>query len=272
VKYPADGTVETWDDVARLESHAPDDPVDGPDVVFRGQANSEWGLVPSILRDLRERGLCNANDADHILQAVAVEDESFSLFRTLNPGLADPREQVIWWAIAQHYGGSTRSLDWSRRIGVAVYFAASAQMNCDGALFVLRQQQLRPPKDDLAHVVHVVYNSNPARSDAGWPPSRERFCAGDPLALHVCTTHGTPLRMQVQEGFVTSCTNILSDHEDVLRAEHPKALRKFVVPKAAKAGLMRAAIANGCSAYELFADSTERSGYAQRDAVKLHGR
>jgi hypothetical protein len=114
----------------------------------------------------------------------------------------------FWWAVAQHYGGVTRVLDWTQKIGVSVYFATSNNLDT-----------------------------------------------------------GSPVRMSVQSGFFTSCTNVLHDHETVIRDRYAGALRKHIIPRESKPQLLREATMRGFSGAALFFDSSEKAGYAQRDEI-----
>ena len=177
----------------------------------------------------------------------------------------DLREWIFWWAIAQHYGGATRVLDWSEKVGVAVYFATAHHLDKDGAVFELTRERLLQNEDDPTDILHGVYNTG--RRDEGWSKQQQIFRTGEPLALHVCTTTGSPVRMSVQAGFFTSCTNLLQDHEAVLRDRYAGALAKHIIPRESKPQLLREATIRGFSGAALFFDSSEKAGYAQRDEV-----
>lgn len=97
---------------------------------YRGQANSAWGLFPSIQRhDLsleRERNLAN----DFRMKASRIMD---------NP--PDRKNYSAWVSLMQHYGLPTRMLDWSRSPLIAAFFAVEKyreHKGTDACIWVLR--------------------------------------------------------------------------------------------------------------------------------------
>jgi hypothetical protein len=114
------------------------------EMVFRGQRNSSWGLVPSIAR------VCK----DFVIEeSVAVNQ--LSKFRKSIRGrvhneniLTDSNDDEIW-ALGQHYGLKTPLLDWSFSPYVALFFAFQEPdpedekpKNYSRAIFVLNKTKL----------------------------------------------------------------------------------------------------------------------------------
>lgn len=128
--------------------------------IYRGQWDSDWGLMPSILRqddsNPVRRMMGNSVSCDYqvyaemrILERFADHCNSMGLhypddtlqfqkkglriraadgFFQSPPKWPNERHHDIM-ALAQHHGIPTRLLDWSKRSYVAAYFAASSALN-----------------------------------------------------------------------------------------------------------------------------------------------
>lgn len=89
------------------------------DFYYRGHANKDWQLVPTLLRDN------NAQEDKELSEILGIDDKDKSR---------------ISLAVAQHYGRKTRCLDFTRNYNVALYFACkpdSSDYDKDGAIFII---------------------------------------------------------------------------------------------------------------------------------------
>ena len=124
-------------------------------LLFRGQADERWNLVPSVLRDagaltserqvLKEWAYlemfvrhCDALGLQIPHDSAGLREKYLSLEHpqgpagaAINTGLWPPSELYPLMALAQHYGIPTRLLDWSTRSHVAAYFAVSDALATD---------------------------------------------------------------------------------------------------------------------------------------------
>lgn len=84
---------------------------------FRGQANSNWGLVPSILRYNKLPSECNTWLEFENLLLEKFQKKGFPLLDY------KPQNKLDWLAVAQHNGLPTRLLDWCESPLNALFFA-----------------------------------------------------------------------------------------------------------------------------------------------------
>lgn len=96
-------------------------------VWYRGQSNSTYELVPSLMRQSTN---------------LAREKEAFTIFKKLANRLSLDLKGVSDWELLfamQHYGIPTRLLDWSEVLGVSLFFATQYSSEADNeiSLFIL---------------------------------------------------------------------------------------------------------------------------------------
>lgn len=122
--------IKSYDEIVRLIENITKDKelmkTGGFGYYFRGQANKDWRLLPGLLRNT------TLNEIDEMKNL---------------PNINEKDKSSISLAVAQHYGKSTRCLDFTRNFNIALFFAcnpAYPYFNSDGALFVLEKQFHKP--------------------------------------------------------------------------------------------------------------------------------
>src|SRR5690349_7012205 len=102
-------------------------------VCYRGHANSNWRLVPSVFREVA-----------HVANSLGetARQNVFKIERDINREFLEHAVRFIqgeskWEALcrAQHYGAPTRLLDWTSNVLVAVFFACVEAPTDDGAVW-----------------------------------------------------------------------------------------------------------------------------------------
>jgi len=89
--------------------------------LFRGQANANWPIEPSVYRNSRFR-----HEGNYIREIERIEPDSFT-------GLSYIEKLMKM----QHYGLPTRLIDFTTNSLVALYFACCGEPTKDGAVFEL---------------------------------------------------------------------------------------------------------------------------------------
>lgn len=97
-------------------------------LVFRGAADSEYDLKPSIGRTTEK----HAKNGIETLERLIMDE-----FKRLAAAELDKKPETDWeWLfLAQHYGLPTRLLDWSTNPLVALYFAVAKHDDKDGLIY-----------------------------------------------------------------------------------------------------------------------------------------
>ena len=114
---------------------------------YRGHADCAWDLRPSLLR------IAPSAEATHLLElgkALVTEFKSqahLALDSRELPQLGEPA--AAWWALMQHHGAPTRTLDWTQSAMVAAYFAVERLPDRDGALFLVDIQSINEGLNDF---------------------------------------------------------------------------------------------------------------------------
>lgn len=95
--------------------------------IFRGESEADWELLPKI-------GRKHFDSLNYFTFQLAFNrwKDFASLYLNL------PEDDWEQLAIAQHYGLSTRFLDWTRNPLVAIYFAVCDMNNSNGKLYALQ--------------------------------------------------------------------------------------------------------------------------------------
>lgn len=184
---------------------------------YRGQSKAEWGLQPTLTRNLKSVGH-NAEDSI-LIEKLACEHFAARAHLYLPPNFKIATDED-WWVLMRHHFAPTRVLDWTLSPLVALYFAVNEHWDSDGAVWMF-QKLLLDQETDRKHgpIPAFTYTSSSHFDrffrDHTAPPRVAAFRLPQPTE-----------RMIAQQGTFTVCRDILADHAiaiaDVLPGEVPR--------------------------------------------------
>ena len=100
--------------------------------IFRGQADSSWGLHPKIGRDEFLTNYSWFNYLGHFNEWVRTAENYMNL----------PENEWAKLALAQHYGLATHYLDWTTNPFIALFFALTDKREKDGMVFAFETSDI----------------------------------------------------------------------------------------------------------------------------------
>jgi FRG domain len=98
-------------------------------IIYRGHANNEWELTPSIGRHLT---------GPWTKQALNFEMKSLEEFKKRSiPYLkVTPKADIEWLCLMQHHGCATRLIDFTKNPLIALFFASDPSQATDGEVII----------------------------------------------------------------------------------------------------------------------------------------
>ncbi len=199
--------VESWNEllceIKRFKSEMPEK----REVWFRGQGNSSFVLLPSLLR---------------VNGGLEKERDIFYTYKKLSQRLAITTKDN-WETLfnMQHYFIPTRLLDWSENLGVALYFAISGNKDeGDISLYLLDPLELNTytKKDGIPIIPDENMGLDYIENYLKKIPFSPRF----PIAIRPNFIND---RMLAQRGLFTVHGDDLTEIEVLC----PKAVKKFII-------------------------------------------
>ncbi len=203
-------------------------------VWYRGQSSKSWKLDPGFYR----------------MQNPPSEWTLLKRFKQSAGMLIDksPGDSFDWLFLMQHYGVPTRLLDWSESPLAALYFAVNKADNNDAALWALRPTELN--KNAGIHDAEEFFI--PSFEDTELSNySVENLAQNKRSKLLPIATIATRnnARIQAQLGVFTIHHLERISIEAIGEKNH---IRKYIVPKGAKPGILEELSLLGFNKFQLF--------------------
>jgi hypothetical protein len=241
--------------------------------LYRGQSDFSWKLTPSLPRSLT--GITTVTEAHEAERVALQEFKRQAAMHADTPAKVKILESSLaeWWALMQHHHAPTRLLDWSHSPFVGLYFACSANFDCDGALWLFHVKDTARAMNEKHRTFTDSRPSWEARYQDESPPSGLEVIGPQPST-------NTP-RMVAQQGAFTIGYNILENHDDVidpiLRPSHDSrkgnetTYYKVRVPARLKPQFLRHLRSMNVTASSLF-PGIDGLGRSVAEMISLHAR
>ena len=186
--------------------------------VFRGHADLNWKLVPSVGRELHT----SKNRKKY-------ETSLFDIFRREASGYLPqvPNTDWEWLSLAQHHGLPTRLLDWSHNPLAALFFAVESELPTPGELIALHA---------ATKASRAVRSNSP-------------FNITEPVKFY---PNIVTQRIRAQEGLFTVSSVPESDLSDELRPDWE--IQRFEIPAESKPNIKYELFRMGVHSSTLFPD------------------
>ena len=155
---------------------------------YRGQADYEWGLIPSVQRP----AYCKKGNEQYMATNFMIRT------MRLNGEAPAQYDRSGWLSLMQHYGLPTRLLDWSESPLVALYFALNSESDKDAALWIVNPMRLNQKMGYGKYVPPMNYGGINDYLEGAFDDKRlhsEKIIA--------CHGIGSDLRMYVQQSDFT---------------------------------------------------------------------
>ncbi len=112
-----------------------------PVFLFRGHADSEWPLVPSLTRLARRCDL-KAENVSTLETQLLQEFMKQAHLHIAAKAIPDKGDLLSWWTLMQHHHAPTRLLDWSYSPFVALYFACEKLDDREGSVWMVASRRI----------------------------------------------------------------------------------------------------------------------------------
>ena len=199
--------VKSWHHFVEIVDLYDMGPPHQPIFLFRGQANSDWPLVPSLIRMAKRSAL----KPEHV---SALEDQLLGEFMKQAHLHLSPRtiplkgDLLSWWTLMQHHHAPTRLLDWTYSPFIALYFACEQLDQQEGAVWMVASK----------HVSDQMAEKFPDCAGNATRALQEKFYKSQsgPDFLEFIERNTQTAQMVAQQTMHSVSTGPLADHEELV--------------------------------------------------------
>ncbi len=131
--------------------------------IFRGQCNQKWKLTTTYVRGYQEiQKIYEESGREEISHRDAFEQLIVQQFKSQAHLYLDfePKSDLEWLSLMQHYGSPTRLIDWTFSPYIAMFFALS-QGTGISSIFSLNQDKINKfyrQKTDVKELSDIIFN------------------------------------------------------------------------------------------------------------------
>ncbi len=235
---------------------------------FRGDSRVHGDLMPAIFREEYEQLRNERRDLEFYLIDAFKRGAP-----TLSENLPDQDDDVAWLFLMQHHGTPTRLLDWSESALIALYFAVSDHLSCNGELWAMYPHAL----NEFSQIKGIPTLSHPiVRYLASAPTYEDIPKLAANLGLDDHPQHPVAIQPQMISPRMVSQLSAFTLHPrpkkgfritDLLQDE--RSLVRYVIPSDSKRKLLTDLASLGITKRILFQDLDSLSVSLKLGAVNI---
>ena len=175
-----------------------------PSYTFRGQANANWTLKPSLLRKVEKYNFTSNQIKGIEKQLIFEFKKKYNLYNHRENLMSQTLSNLQWITIMQHYSCPTRFLDWTNSPYIATFFGVESEFDKDGAIFLFDKIRFKEIADRKFPPFEKIQNDT------------ELLVGSDNKVLYEVNTPSPSIRNIIQHGLFTFSPNVLADHETII--------------------------------------------------------